>query len=234
MTEDETPSRETDCVLETEHLTRTVSGVIIVDDISVKVCEGDVLAIVGPSGSGKSSFLRLLNRLDEPTGGKVFIKGKDYRQIPPRELRQRVGMLMQASNLFPGTVRENIQFGPQQRGEQVSEQQIDELLECVGLSGYKGRNVARLSGGEAQRVSLARTLANSPEMLLLDEPTSALDETAKDDAERLIFRLVRERNLTCLIVTHDPDQAARVADRVMMVESGRLLRIGSVEEVLHA
>ena len=125
-------------------------------------------------GAGKSSFLRLLNRLDEPTSGTVLLDGKDYHEIGPRELRRRVGMVMQMAYLFPGTVAANIAFGPQQQHEPISLEQIERLLERVGLPGYQDHDVNNLSGGEAQRVSLARTLANSPEVVLLDEPTSAL------------------------------------------------------------
>lgn len=207
---------------------------MLVDDISVEVREGEVLAVVGPSGSGKSSFLRLLNRLDEPTSGTVFFDKVDYRQIPPRELRRKVGMVTQRAFLFPGTVYGNVSFGLQQRGEVFSHDKAGELLIRVGLPGYAARDVANLSGGEAQRVSLARALANSPAVLLLDEPTSALDEAAKFGVESLIQDVISQNHLTCVIVTHDVAQAARIATRVMMLERGRAMRIGTVEEVLHA
>jgi UDP-glucose/iron transport system ATP-binding protein len=129
--------------------------------------------------AGKSSFLRLLNRLDEPTGGTVLLDGVDYHQIPPRELRRTVGLVTQRPFLFAGTVHQNVGFGPRQRGDTISDARTEELLARVGLSGYANRDVANLSGGEAQRVSLARALANSPRVQLLDEPTSALDDDAK-------------------------------------------------------
>lgn len=221
-------------ILKSERLSRIVDGKALVDDISVDVPRGDILAVVGPSGSGKSSFLRLINRLDEPTGGTVYVEGIDYREIPPRELRRRLGMVMQSPHLFPGTVADNIRFGPLQRNEPVSEEAIDELLAEVGLAGYAHREVSRLSGGEAQRVSLARTLANSPQLLLLDEPTSALDEASRKEVEELISRIINQENLTCLIVTHDLAQAARMAKRAMVLRKGRLLKIGPVAEVIHA
>lgn len=221
-------------ILRTEHLTRLVDGRRIVDDISIEVPRGDVLAIVGPSGAGKSSFLRLLNRLDEPTGGTFYVDGRDYRETPPRILRRRLGMVMQTPFLFPGTVAENIRFGPRQHGETLDDEAIARLLEQVALPGFATRNVANLSGGEAQRVAFARCLANSPEVLLLDEPTSALDDTAKREIEALVREIVEARGLTCLIVTHDTAQAARVAQRVMVIESGKLSRIGSLQEVLGA
>jgi UDP-glucose/iron transport system ATP-binding protein len=175
-----------------------------------------------------------LNRLDEPTGGTVFLEGKDYREIPPRDVRRRLGMIMQTPYLFPGTVVENLRFGPQQHGQQLSDAEIDRLLEQVGLPGFAPRSVVNLSGGEAQRVSVARALANAPAILLADEPTSALDQDSKRGVETLIAEVVRRNGLTCIIVTHDTAQAARMATRVLVMDSGRLKRIGPTEEVLSA
>jgi len=220
-------------VLTTEHLSRGVDGRKLVDDISIQVRAGEVLAIVGPSGAGKSSFLRLLNRLDEPTAGSILLEGVDYRQIPPRELRRRVGMVTQRAFLFPGTVYQNVDYGPRQRGEVISAARAEGLLARVGLSGYAERDVANLSGGEAQRVSLARALANAPLVLLLDEPTSALDDDAKSQVEALIGDIIRDTGLTCVVVTHDLAQAARLATRVMMLQEGRAIRIGPIAEILH-
>jgi len=192
------------------------------------------LTIVGPSGSGKSSLLRLLNRLDEPTSGTVFVQGTDFRNLEPRELRRKLGMVTQRPYLFPGTVAENLQFGPAQRGETLAGEAIEELLSQVGLKDYGGRNVANLSGGEAQRVSVARTLANSPLVLLLDEPTSALDEAAKLEVESSIQKVVHDHGLTCVMVTHDLAQASRLAEKALLLEAGRIVRAGLIGEVLHA
>jgi len=220
--------------LEARDLTREVDGKIIVAHVSMKVFPAEVVAVVGPSGAGKSSLLRLFNRLDEPTAGAVYLDEKDYREIPPRELRRRVGMIMQMPYLFPGTVAENIRFGPQQQGEEISDVDIEALLERVGLAGFSDRTVDRLSGGEAQRVAIARALANSPEALLLDEPTSALDEDAKAVVETLLEEIIRAEGLTCVWVTHDRAQAVRMGHRVALMEDGRLLRVGSPQEVLNA
>jgi putative ABC transport system ATP-binding protein len=220
--------------IETEHLSRTVLDRALVSDISVQVRPGEILAVVGPSGAGKSSFLRLLNRLDEPTGGTVRLNGQDYRELPAQELRRRVGMVMQSAYLFPGTVATNVGFGPQQRGERLSSEQIAALLERVGLPGYHERDVSNLSGGEAQRVSLARTLANAPVALLLDEPTSALDEASSRAIEGLLLGIVHERQIICAIVTHNTSQAHRIADRAMIIEKGKLVSIGPTTEVLDA
>ena len=221
-------------VLRAEKLGREVAGKTILSDISFDVVTNDLLGIVGASGSGKTSLLRLLNRLDEPTSGKVYIDGQDYRQLPPRELRRRVGMVTQRPFLFPGDVASNLRFGPTQRGETVPDEEIARLLERVGMPGFAGSEVSVLSGGEQQRVSLARALANRPEVLLLDEPTSALDEESKLGIEELIGSVVRDHGLTCVMVTHDRDQARRMCNRAILLEAGHLMRSGTAVEVLGA
>jgi ABC-type sulfate/molybdate transport systems ATPase subunit len=218
--------------LESEHLSRVVGEKVLVNEISVQVQVGEVLAVVGPSGSGKTSFLRLLNRLDEPTGGIVRFNGRDYRELAPPELRRRIGMVMQAAFLFPSTVADNVAYGPRQRGQTLAAEQVAMLLQRVGLPGYEERDVSNLSGGEAQRVSIARTLANDPEILLLDEPTSALDEDSARKVEDLVLDIIGERRMTCVIVTHNAAQARRVAQRAMVLKAGKLAAIGLTDKVL--
>jgi putative ABC transport system ATP-binding protein len=215
-------------ILRLEHLTRQVGQRLLLSDVSFDVAQGETLAITGPSGSGKSTLLRLINRLDEPTAGTVYLAGMDYHAIPPRQLRRQVGMVMQTPWLFPGTVADNLRFGPAQWGQTMTDAQVQQLLSEIGLVDFADRDVSRLSGGEAQRVSLARTLANKPEILLLDEPTSALDPGSKEVIEALIIELIREHQLTALIVTHDIDQAKRMAKRAAVIVSGRLERIDDV------
>jgi putative ABC transport system ATP-binding protein len=212
---------------------RSVGTKIIVNDVSFDVHAGELLAIVGPSGAGKSSLLRLLNRLDEPTSGTVLLDRQDYRELPTRELRRRVGMVMQRPFVFSGTVAENLRFGPRQQGKDLPDSEVQRLLTAVGLSGFEGEKVTHLSGGEAQRVCFARALANQPTVILLDEPTSALDEAAKFEVEAVI-RKIAEQAVTSVLVTHDLAQARRLATRVARLEAGKLIRIGSVSEVLNA
>jgi putative ABC transport system ATP-binding protein len=164
----------------------------------------------------------------------VFLEDEDYRRIPPRQLRRRIGMVTQRPFLFPGDIASNLRFGPAQRGETLPDNEIAGLLERVGLPGFASRNVANLSGGEQQRISLARALANRPEVLLLDEPTSALDEQAKAGVEQLIRDLINQSSLTSVLVTHDRDQARRLCRRVAILEAGRLLQLGTTQEVLGA
>ncbi|HEV2276159.1 MAG TPA: ATP-binding cassette domain-containing protein [Acidobacteriaceae bacterium] len=210
-------------VLECIHLSRrTPGGMVLLEDVNFSLAAGEILAITGPSGAGKSSLLRLLNRLDEPTAGKVLLHGQDYRELPPQRLRRHVGVVMQRAFLFPGTVASNVAFGPAQAGFQISSRAIEDLLAQVGLPGYASRNVANLSGGEAQRVAILRSLANDPELLLLDEPTSALDEVSKSAVENVLVSLIRRRKLSCVWVTHDDRQARRLAARMLVLQQGRV------------
>ncbi|MGQ3412856.1 ABC transporter ATP-binding protein [Natrinema sp. LN54] len=219
-------------ILETRSLTRVVDGDRIVDDVSVAVAESEVLVVVGPSGAGKSSLLRLLNRLDEPTEGTVLLEGTDYRSIPPQTLRQRVGLVPQDPALVPGTVSENVARSALLRDEPVDDAAVGRLLERLGLEGYAERDVEVLSGGERQRVAIARTLYNEPDVLLLDEPTSHLDSASEERVEDLLAELIRDLDLTVVMVTHDEPQARRLADRVLSLRDGRVERLGPVAEVL--
>ncbi|WP_227378901.1 ABC transporter ATP-binding protein [Haladaptatus halobius] len=223
---------QTSIKLEARSLSRIIDGHRIVDSVSFRVFECDVLAILGPSGAGKSTLLRLLNRLDEPSEGTVLLDGEDYRELPPRELRHRVGYIPQDPALRDGTVFDNVTIGPRLREEPVSEERVEELLAQMDLAGYGSREVTDLSGGEAQRVAIARTLITEPEILLLDEPTSSLDATSESGVETLLTKSIHDSGLTAILVTHDMAQARRLADRVAKLEEGRLTSIGSVSEVI--
>lgn len=210
-------------ILEARQLGRCVDGKWVLRDISFALEEGECLAVMGPSGAGKSSLLRLLNKLDEPTEGTIILAGKDSHTIPPQELRRRVGMVMQAPHLFPGDIADNIRFGPRLQGRELTDEEVAKQLEAVGLSGMAGRSVEQLSGGEAARVSLARTLANTPEVLLLDEPTASLDEARSVEIEALIVALLQEHQMAAIWVTHSQKQAIRVSERMLHLEQGRLI-----------
>jgi putative ABC transport system ATP-binding protein len=219
-------------LIETVGLTRRVDGTAVVDSVSVTVARGDVLAVVGPSGAGKSSFLRLLNRLDEPSSGSVYVDGVDYRELSPRTLRRRIGLVPQRPSLVPGTVWENVVRGPSLREEPVPERRTRELLERLDIADDEAKDVSGLSGGEAQRVALARTLVNDPDALLLDEPTANLDANTEAYVEGLLREVVADLGIACVIVTHDRDQARRLADSVLSLEDGAVTDLGSAREVL--
>ena len=219
-------------ILRVEDLSYVVEDQRILSKVSFEIEAGERVAVFGPSGAGKSTLIRLLNRLDEPTSGTVYIQGQDYRQIPPRRLRRRLGLVMQQPHLFPGTVADNLRFGPEAQGETFSGERMEDLLTGVDLEGFAEREVSTLSGGEAQRVNLARTLANNPEVLLLDEPTSSLDEEARHEVESTILSVLDAQGVTCLLVSHDRRQVQRMAERVLFMKGGRISADGTVREVL--
>ena len=162
----------------------------------------------------------------------MAVDGTDQAELRPSDLRRRVGMVPQTPRMFPGTVADNLRWAAAERGDRLGDDEIASLLERVRLSGYADREASSLSGGEAQRVSLARVLANRPEVLLLDEPTSALDEDTKGEVETTLRDLLSSGEVTCLVVTHDEAQARRLAGRALRMRDGRVVASGSVEEVL--
>lgn len=216
--------------LRAENLSYSAEGQAILSNINFEISEGERVAIFGPSGAGKSTLSRLLNRLDEPSSGTIFIKGQDYREIAPQQLRRRLGLVMQQPYLFPGTVADNLRFGPEAQNKVLEDDEIQHLLAGVDLAGFADRDVSKLSGGEAQRVSLARTLANQPETLLLDEPTSSLDEAARIEVESTILSVLNSQAVTCILVTHDREQVQRMADRVILLKSGEIVEDNLLEE----
>jgi len=209
------------------------NGAAILHDISLEIPSGSITAVIGPSGSGKSSLLRCLNRLWEPPPGSIFIDGGDITAMDVLLLRRRVGMLFQTPALFEGTVANNIAYGPGLQGRRLASQEVAELLQMAGLdAGLAEKPVDQLSGGQAQRVSLARTLANQPDVLLLDEPTSALDPAATRKIESTIRNLRDTLNLTVLWVSHAFEQVARTADRITLLVDGRVAETGDAGHLL--
>lgn len=199
----------------------------VLEDISASFERGQVAAVVGPSGSGKSSLLRCFNRLEEPKSGRILLSGVDTGTIAPAELRCRVGLVGQSSIIFAGGVRSNLAYGL----DDPHEKRLLSSLEAVGLpASFLERTSDALSGGEAQRVCIARALARDPEILLLDEPTSALDRDAARTIEGLIGDLVGG-GLTIVLVTHDLDQACRIAPTGKLMAGGRLILEGTMEQV---
>ncbi|TNE48558.1 MAG: ATP-binding cassette domain-containing protein [Deltaproteobacteria bacterium] len=223
-----------DVVLALEQVSCVVQDTVLVHPFSARVSANEVVAVLGPSGSGKSSLLRLVNRLAEPSGGTLRLHNTDVFTLAPQVLRQRVGLVMQQPHLFPGTVESNLQFGPTQQGRVLSKKDIQNLLDQVSFAGKPEASVETLSGGEAQRVSLARTLANQPDVLLLDEPTSALDEATRLRIEETVRQWVKQKQHCALWVTHDLEQARRIADRAWLLHNGNLVKQGPMEEVLDA
>ncbi len=209
----------------------------VLTDVSLGVDDGEVYGIVGPSGSGKTSLLRLLNGLDSPSSGRVFLDGEDALKIDPIALRRRVGMVFQAPALFQGTVGRNIEYPLSLLAVPAPEREARgrACLDLVGLpGGFWVRAASELSQGEQQRVSIARALANGPEVLLMDEPTSALDPASSGTILSLVRSLNAEMGVTVVFVTHLLDQARALCARALVLVGGRAVEEGAVGEILGA
>jgi putative ABC transport system ATP-binding protein len=191
----------------------------VLDDVSVTI-DDRATAVLGPSGSGKSSMLRLLNRLADPDEGTIRFEDRDVRELDVLELRRSAVLVPQLPAPLPGTVAANVRYGPSLCDREAD---VATCLERAGLdSSYAERDAAELSVGEQQRVMLARALALEPDVLLLDEPTSALDETARDGVERTLAELARA-GVAMVLVTHDRGQAERIASEVIELREGRVV-----------
>jgi sulfate/thiosulfate transport system ATP-binding protein len=202
------------------------------DDIHFTVPSGSLTALLGPSGSGKSTLLRTIAGLDEPDSGTITIDGRDVTHVPPQ--RRGIGFVFQHYAAFKHmSVRDNVAFGLKIRRKSKAElkQRVDELLETVGLSGFQNRYPGQLSGGQRQRMALARALAVDPQVLLLDEPFGALDAKVREDLRAWLRRLHDEVHVTTVLVTHDQSEALDVADRIAVLNKGRIEQIGSPTDV---
>ena len=218
-----------DAIFQVQHLSlayparRGHRAATILDDISVDVERGSALTLVGPSGSGKSSLLRCLNRLEEPTAGVVRFCGRPIIQLDPRELRRRAALVQQAPVLFEGTVRDNLMVHAPSAALDASGSRLREALTEVGLDlALLERDAVMLSGGERQRVTIARALLRDPQVLLLDEPTSALDPPNAMLVVETICRLRDTRGLTIVAVTHTPELVRRLGGALLYLVKGRV------------
>ena len=208
-----------------------------IEDCSCEIESGDLVVILGPSGCGKTTLLKLVNRLYEPTSGKIYLNDTNIRRIKVTQLRQHIGYVMQQSGLFPHmTVAQNIAVVPKLLGWSRAKIQarVDELLILVKLPPleYRHRYPAQLSGGQQQRVGLARALAGDPQVMLMDEPFGALDAITRTALQEEILRLQRQLKKTILFVSHDVDEALRLADRILILQQGRVVQYDSPFNIL--
>jgi osmoprotectant transport system ATP-binding protein len=218
---------------------RYPGGVVAVDGLSLEVAPGETVALLGASGCGKTTTLKMINRLVEPSAGGIEVDGDDVRAVDPVGLRRRVGYVFQGVGLFPHwTVAHNIGAVPALLGweRRRIDARVEELLELVGLpdAGIRDRLPGELSGGQQQRVGVARALAAEARVLLMDEPFGAVDPLTRDTLQRELVRMRSRLGLTILLVTHDVSEALLLADRVAVMERGRLAQIGSPAELFAA
>lgn len=218
--------------IDVKNLNLRLGGRQILSEVSIRVEPGEIVSLYGASGSGKSSLLRCLNRLNEPPKGTVELFGQDITSLNVIALRRKVGMMFQTPALFPGTVEQNISYSHSLQNIALDETRLHQLLDAANLpEDFAQRSVQELSGGEAQRVSLARALACQPEVLLLDEPTSALDSVAREQIWRTIAKLREETRLSVLWVSHDLEEVRRTAQRAYQLDNGRVVRHAPVAEL---
>lgn len=223
----------TDTILDIRAISLRRGDQDVLQDVSVGVRRGESLVIIGPSGSGKSSLLRCLNRLEDIHHGQILLGGTDIATLPVLELRRRVGMVFQKAAAFDGTVGDNIAYGPRLQGKTLTRDEILAIMQRAALEAdLIDRNAHDLSGGQEQRLALGRALANQPDVLLLDEATSALDPVATHKIERALDTCRRENGLTLIWVSHSMEQAARVADRILLLEDGRVTRLADAADLL--
>jgi putative ABC transport system ATP-binding protein len=216
-------------LFELDDVTYARGGKVVLEDVGARLPVG-ACSLLGPSGSGKSTLLRLLNRLADPDRGRVLYEGRDVREYDPLVLRREVSLVPQLPALIDGTVHDNVAYGPRLAGRSFDARSC---LELAGLDpAFEDRDAAKLSVGEQQRVMLARALALEPRVLLLDEPTSALDQAARDAVEGTLRRLRARTAISLVIVTHDIEQARRLADYVVRIEAGTVTAQGSAAEML--
>lgn len=227
-----------DPIFEVDHLCLAYPGargqppVPILKDVSFSVERGDALTLVGPSGSGKSSLLRCLNRLEEPTAGTVRFEGRDIRSLDPRRLRRECALVMQAPVLFDGTVRDNLRLRPPGAAGDFSEARLAHALAEVGLDAdFLDRDAGTLSGGEKQRVTIARAVLGDPHALLLDEPASALDPPNVALVIDTVTRLRESRRLTIVAVTHQPEMVRRLGGSLLYLVKGEVQAYERVDAV---
>ncbi len=217
-------------VLELRGVSKRYPAHLAVDNVSFKVARGEFFALLGPSGCGKTTTLRLVAGFEQPTAGEVLLNGACINHLPPYE--RNVSTVFQSYALFPHlTVRGNIEFGLRHRGERNPDRRVREVLELVQLSGKESRLPSQISGGERQRVALARSLVLAPEVLLLDEPLSALDPRLRKEVRAELKSLQRRVGVTFLFVTHDQEEALSMSDRIAVMNRGTIEQIGTPEEI---
>lgn len=224
-------------MIEIEHLSKFFDETCVVDDVSMTISDGALAVIVGTSGSGKTTLLRMINRLVEPSSGRILIDGKDISTIPPHELRRQIGYAIQGHGLFPHrTVGQNIATVPHLLRWEAAKvnARVDELLDLFQLdpAEFRDRYPSQLSGGQQQRVGVARALAAAPKLLLMDEPFGALDPIIRARAQEDLRQIQRRLGTTIVLVTHDMNEAIHLGDRIAVMDRAKLLQYDTPQEIV--
>ena len=219
-------------MLRLENISKSFDGVPVLKDISLEIQKGEIVSILGPSGSGKTTLLNLILGLTDADGGKIVYDGDDLTKTPMEE--RGFNIVFQDYALFPHlSAYKNITYGLRNKPDISSKEEVEELINLLGLRDHLDKRIDKLSRGQKQRVALARTMVMKPKILLLDEPLSALDGVIKESIKDRIKTIAKEYNLTTIIVTHDPEEALTLSDRVLIVNEGTISQYGRPEEIIN-
>ncbi len=219
-------------MLELNHVSKSYDGTPILRDISIQVEEGEIVSILGPSGCGKTTLLNLILGITDASSGQIFYNGTDITDLPME--KRGFNIVFQDYALFPNlNVYKNITYGLKNKPQISSKQEVEDLIDLLGLREHLYKRIDQLSGGQKQRVALARTMVMKPKILLLDEPLSALDGVIKESIKDRIKTIAKEFKLTTIIVTHDPEEALTLSDRVLIIEKGQISQYAKPDEIIH-
>lgn len=218
-------------MLRLEHISKSFDNISILRDINLEIEEGEIVSILGPSGSGKTTLLNLILGLTDIDSGKLFYNNEDLTNVPMED--RGFNIVFQDYALFPHlNAYKNIVYGLKNKPGISTEEEVQDLIELLGLKEHLDKRIDQLSGGQKQRVALARTMVMKPKILLLDEPLSALDGVIKESIKERIKTIAKEYNLTTIIVTHDPEEALTLSDRVLIINDGTISQYGRPEEII--
>ena len=219
-------------MLELQNISKAYGDRTVLSDISLSIEKGEIVSILGPSGCGKTTLLNLILGLVTATDGRILFDGVDLTHVPME--KRGFNIVFQDYALFPNlNVQQNITYGLRNKPGISSREEVDELIDLLGLREHLGKRIDQLSGGQKQRVALARTLVMKPRILLLDEPLSALDGVIKESIKGRIKTIAREYHLTTIIVTHDPEEALTLSDRVLIIDQGSISQYAKPDEIVH-
>lgn len=218
-------------MLKLQNIKKSFDGVTILNNVNLEIEEGEIVSILGPSGSGKTTLLNLILGLTDADSGKIFYNDEDLTDVP---MEQRgFNIVFQDYALFPHlNAYQNITYGLRNKPDISTKEEVEELISLLGLKEHLDKRIDQLSGGQKQRVALARTMVMKPKILLLDEPLSALDGVIKESIKDRIRAIAKEYNLTTIIVTHDPEEALTLSDKVLIVNEGGIAQFGKTEEII--
>ena len=219
-------------MLELKQIGKSFDGVPVLRDITIEAGDGEIVSILGPSGCGKTTLLNIILGILDADNGQLLYNGEDLTHVPME--KRGFNIVFQDYALFPNlNVRQNIVYGLKNKPGVSSEAEVSEMISLLGLEEQLGKRIDQLSGGQKQRVALARTLVMKPRILLLDEPLSALDGVIKESIKERIQTIAREYHLTTLIVTHDPEEALTLSDRVLIIENGTISQYAKPGDIVH-